>query len=255
MGAVVSAAPVASVRDFRLVELRVLDGPNLYFPPCRGQADPRPLGARSTLPEAAARRFAQADRARATPGPGGPGRGSGSGSRSARSAGWSGRSPRRPGRPARRAGPPDQRRAPVVVAFPWRTADRAQALGQAVAEVLDALLGADVDELVSDAARPGARRRAADPRRTTLRPKVPVVAVTGTNGKTTTSRMIAHIARDGRAARRLVEHRRHLRRRRAGRGRRLLGSDRRRPGAGPPARSSSRSPRPRAAASCSRASA
>ena len=31
---------------------------------------------------------------------------------------------------------------------------------------------------------------------TTIRPKVPVVAVTGTNGKTTTSRMIAHIARE-----------------------------------------------------------
>ena len=30
---------------------------------------------------------------------------------------------------------------------------------------------------------------------TTLTPRVPVVAVTGTNGKTTTSRMIAHIAR------------------------------------------------------------
>ncbi|MGN6574330.1 MAG: Mur ligase family protein, partial [Nocardioides sp.] len=30
---------------------------------------------------------------------------------------------------------------------------------------------------------------------TTLRPRVPIVAVTGTNGKTTTSRMVAHIAR------------------------------------------------------------
>ena len=51
---------------------------------------------------------------------------------------------------------------------------------------------------------------------------MPVVAVTGTNGKTTTSRMIAHIARTDGRLRRLVQHRRHLRRRRAGRGRRLL---------------------------------
>ncbi len=59
---------------------------------------------------------------------------------------------------------------------------------------------------------------------TTLRPRVPIVAVTGTNGKTTTSRMVAHIAPHPRPARRLVEHRRHLRRRRAGRARRLLRS-------------------------------
>ena len=58
-----------------------------------------------------------------------------------------------------------------------------------------------------------------------------------------------------RAARRLVQHRRHLHRRRAGRGRRLLRPERRRPGARAPARCSSRSPRPPAAASCSRASA
>ncbi|UUZ59204.1 Mur ligase family protein [Nocardioides sp. B-3] len=61
------------------------------------------------------------------------------------------------------------------------------------------------------AAEPGARP-------TTITPKVPVVAVTGTNGKTTTSRMIAHIAR-GRLARRLVQHRRHLHRRGGRRGR------------------------------------
>ena len=58
-----------------------------------------------------------------------------------------------------------------------------------------------------------------------------MVAVTGTNGKTTTSRMIAHIARTDGQARRLVEHRRHLHRRRAGRGRRLLRPQRRRAGA------------------------
>ena len=43
--------------------------------------------------------------------------------------------------------------------------------------------------------RGGGRYERADRPRTTLRPTVPVVAVTGTNGKTTTSRLIAHIAR------------------------------------------------------------
>ena len=49
--------------------------------------------------------------------------------------------------------------------------------------------------------------------------------------------MVAHIARTARPARRLVEHRRHLHRRRAGRARRLLRPVGRRPGAGPQARS------------------
>jgi cyanophycin synthetase len=63
-----------------------------------------------------------------------------------------------------------------------------------VAEVLDALPTADVDGAVGTAAlkvaqsEPGAAPH-------TITPRIPVVAVTGTNGKTTTSRMIAHIAR------------------------------------------------------------
>lgn len=82
----------------------------------------------------------------------------------------------------------------VVVAFPWTHRTRAQEMGYAVADVLDALPGADLDTAVSAAAE---RVGAADPgpAPTTIKPTVPVVAVTGTNGKTTTSRMIAHIAR------------------------------------------------------------
>lgn len=75
----------------------------------------------------------------------------------------------------------------LVVAFPWRDRNRARALGEAVAAVLD---GTDEDEA-------GRRIGEVPPgeRPTTIRPRIPVVAVTGTNGKTTTSRMIAHIAR------------------------------------------------------------
>ncbi|MDQ6642771.1 MAG: Mur ligase family protein [Actinomycetota bacterium] len=78
----------------------------------------------------------------------------------------------------------------VVVAYPWRDRNRARALGEAVATVLDrgvTALGDAVGYVASTAKGPGP---------TTLRPTVPVVAVTGTNGKTTTSRMIAHIARE-----------------------------------------------------------
>ncbi|MGZ4502146.1 MAG: Mur ligase family protein, partial [Nocardioidaceae bacterium] len=82
----------------------------------------------------------------------------------------------------------------IVVAYPWRNRARAQALGRAVADVLDALPSPDLDALVTAAA---ATVRASEPGAgpTTLRPRVPIVAVTGTNGKTTTSRMVAHIAR------------------------------------------------------------
>ena len=76
----------------------------------------------------------------------------------------------------------------------------------------------------SRAPRPDARSR----------PRVPVVAVTGTNGKTTTTRMIAHIARTSGLLVGWSQHRRDLRRRRARRGRRLLRPERRRPGAGAP---------------------
>jgi cyanophycin synthetase len=82
----------------------------------------------------------------------------------------------------------------LVVAYPWRDRSRARALGEGVAAVIDGLKGGDVDALVSAAAA-GVRECTGGPAPTTIRPRVPVVAVTGTNGKTTTSRMVAHIAR------------------------------------------------------------
>ena len=84
----------------------------------------------------------------------------------------------------------------VVVAYPWRDRNRAQALGEAVAGVVDGLGGTTpVEELVAEAAaKVSTTERGPGPH--TIRPRVPVVAVTGTNGKTTTSRMIAHIARE-----------------------------------------------------------
>jgi cyanophycin synthetase len=82
----------------------------------------------------------------------------------------------------------------IVVSYPWRHRDRAQEMGRAVADVLDALPGEDVEESVGRAAqRVVAAPLGEEPQ--TITPAIPVVAVTGTNGKTTTSRMIAHIAR------------------------------------------------------------
>jgi cyanophycin synthetase len=84
----------------------------------------------------------------------------------------------------------------IVVAYPWRHRDRAQEMGRAVADVLDAIPGEDVEAAVGHAAeRVIASPEGAEPH--TITPTIPVVAVTGTNGKTTTSRMIAHIGRTG----------------------------------------------------------
>ncbi len=88
---------------------------------------------------------------------------------------------------------PTNDRDQLVVAYPWRHRGRAEALGRAVSDVLDGLPAADIDEVVSAAARE-VRNVDPGPRPTTIRPGIPVVAVTGTNGKTTTSRMIGHIA-------------------------------------------------------------
>ncbi|ANH39791.1 Cyanophycin synthetase [Nocardioides dokdonensis FR1436] len=87
----------------------------------------------------------------------------------------------------------------VVVAYPWVHRERARAMGLAVGAVLDAIPTAEVsaDQLsvaVSAAAETVAGAEAGEPPHT-LEPRIPVVAVTGTNGKTTTSRMVAHIGR------------------------------------------------------------
>ena len=85
----------------------------------------------------------------------------------------------------------------LVVAYPWRRRGTATALGEQLGAVLDRLAAdpaGDVDGVLAEA---GATIRAAEPGETprTLVPRIPVIAVTGTNGKTTTARMVAHIAR------------------------------------------------------------
>lgn len=82
----------------------------------------------------------------------------------------------------------------LVVAFALRHRGRAQLLADALGGALPDLLdGADVTTTLSQAAalvRGGDQGARLKP----LRPKVPIVAITGTNGKTTTTRLIAHLA-------------------------------------------------------------
>ncbi|MGZ8741959.1 MAG: Mur ligase family protein [Nocardioides sp.] len=177
-----------------LVELRVLEGPNLYFPRAAIKLT-LDLTALIDAPEDQVLRFAKRiglKKAR----PGQPGSGfrqrfalRAVGRLVRQIAGEAGTT-----RLALRMRPTSDVHR-IVVAYPWRHRTRAQALGRAVVEVLDALPpGADIDELVSTAAD-RLRETESGPGPTTLRPRVPVVAVTGTNGKTTTSRMVAHIGR------------------------------------------------------------
>jgi cyanophycin synthetase len=180
-----------------LVELRVLEGPNLYFPRAAikvtldisGLSEAsddvalrfaRRIGLQNARPGSSGSVFRQRFAARAV-------------ARLVRAiAVESGTS-----RLAVRVRPANDWQT-LVVAFPWRHRERAQALGRAVADVLDALPSPNLDEAVSAAAAGVAASEAGEAPRT-ITPKIPVVAVTGTNGKTTTSRMIAHIGRtDGR---------------------------------------------------------
>ncbi|MFI5707745.1 Mur ligase family protein [Kribbella sp. NPDC051620] len=176
-----------------LVELRVLDGANLYF----SRAAIKLTLDLTTLidaPAPAAKAYAQALGLGATR----PGR-IGSGFRQRFAVRVVGHIVRRIAREAgigrigvRVRSETDVHR--LVVAFPWAHEGRARALGQAIVEVVDAFGSDELPELVASVGD-RVRNEPAGDAPPTLRPKIPVVAVTGTNGKTTTSRMIAHIGR------------------------------------------------------------
>jgi len=90
---------------------------------------------------------------------------------------------------------PGPERDQVVVAFPWRRRGAAEALGREVAPLLHELGGRrSVDRLLAEAAE---RVAAAEPGNEpdVPEPEIPVVSVTGTNGKTTTVRLLAHLVR------------------------------------------------------------
>jgi cyanophycin synthetase len=180
-----------------LIELRVLEGPNLYFPRAaiKLTLDITPLASAPTV--TATRLARRIGLANALPGEPDTGFRQRFAVRAvtrlvraiAHESGTSRLAVR-----VRTTSDPHQ----IVVAYPWRHRERAEEMARAVASVLDAVPGDDIAEAVSRAAeRVAAAEDGPEPQ--TIAPEIPVVAVTGTNGKTTTSRMIAHIARvDGR---------------------------------------------------------
>jgi cyanophycin synthetase len=174
-----------------LVELRVLDGPNLYFPrpairltlDVAGllglpEEQAAALATRAGLPGAPGseqrRRFVTRLLARLT-------------RRVAAAAGVRSLAVRS------RPGPePTQ----VVVAYPWRRLHAAEALGRAVAELAEAA-GAGAADLAEPVEAAAEALRGVDPGPAPSLPvpHVPTVAVTGTNGKTTVTRLVGHMGR------------------------------------------------------------
>ena len=82
----------------------------------------------------------------------------------------------------------------VVLAFPWVHRTRGQVAGEQIASVLAAVLDPErrPDEVVQRAAE--VILAAPDgPPPSVITPSVPVASITGTNGKTTTTRLMAHL--------------------------------------------------------------
>ncbi len=211
---VVIVPSMGRAQTVRQVELRVLDGPNLYF---TKPAIKLTLAVPGWLEASEERVWAAAEAAGLTAGRAPPGRG-----RGVRAGSPAERTVRnRPGRPrteARRRfvaraaiglvrelaastgtnlavrcrpGPePDQ----IVVAYPWRRRGSAEGLGRETAELFALALDRrrPFPRLLREAA---ARLGRVDPGPAPVvsDPSVPVVAVTGTNGKTTTVRLLAYL--------------------------------------------------------------
>jgi cyanophycin synthetase len=176
-----------------LVELRVLDGANLYFP---RPAIKLTLDVRELLWLPEERAAATADEVGLTAGSPGPPGGEQRRRfatrllahlvrRTAAAAGVRALAVRS------RPGPePTQ----VVVAYPWRRQHAAEALGRAVAELAASAGAPGLAERVRAAAE-AVGRAEPGPGPSLPVPHVPTVAVTGTNGKTTVTRMVAHMGR------------------------------------------------------------
>ena len=83
----------------------------------------------------------------------------------------------------------------VVVAFPWRWRGRGLALGESLGPALSALIdpARAVHEGALGAAVTAVTKAGQGAKSTVIKPKIPVASVTGTNGKTTTTRLLGHI--------------------------------------------------------------
>jgi cyanophycin synthetase len=80
----------------------------------------------------------------------------------------------------------------VIVVFPWRRRGSAEALAEAVASAMGSVLRRSPERVIAEVAREvAAAEPGAEP--TVPDPEIPVIQVSGTNGKTTTTRLLAHI--------------------------------------------------------------
>lgn len=144
--------------EVELTELRVLDGPNRFFvrPAVKLEFEGREPGAAAEVAERAAGAIVRLAEELDLPAPRLTARHSVDGRRTA-------------------------------IAFPWRRRTISQAIGGAAARIA---LGRSTRrrELA------GLRAVALGPLPHMPRPRIPIVAVTGTNGKSTTTRLIAHVA-------------------------------------------------------------
>ena len=178
-----------------LVEVRLLDGPNLYFPRPAAKVT-LDIGRLLDLDLDRAHAFAaEVGLARSRPGP------PGSAFRQrfvARAIAQLVRRLAIAGGAKRLAvrSRPGTSVSELVVAYPWRNSGRAEMLADGLVAVLDAVGDRETDD-VADVLQQAADRLAVTPPGSAprlIKPQIPVVAVTGTNGKTTTSRMLGFIA-------------------------------------------------------------
>jgi cyanophycin synthetase len=171
-----------------LIEVRLLDGPNLYFPRPAAKVTLR-IWSLLSLPVESARRCGEHLGLRdGRPGP------PGSAFRQRFAARTVTRLVRHLAAAAgvkrlavrTRPGPQTDE---LVVAYPWRNSGRAEVLAEGVARALSAVGSEHWFDVIDRAAQ---RLAQAEPGLAPelIRPTIPVVAVTGTNGKTTTSRML-----------------------------------------------------------------
>lgn len=152
-----------------LVELRILEGPNLYFPrpAIVVVLDTSGVAHGVLSPKSPTRDLARLVRD------------------IAHASGTSRIAVRvRPGGDAER----------YAVIFPWRDRAWAEALGAAVARVLDESASTSRDELVRRAAEEVAATEPG-PAPAAVRPKIPVVTITGTNCSKASAAMLVHLAR------------------------------------------------------------
>jgi cyanophycin synthetase len=175
----------------RIVELRVLEGPNLYFPRPSvkllldvggwlraGDERIGSIAAAVGIPSVAPGTVGSDERLRATA------RIAVQVTRQIAAAVGTGRLAVRG-----RTGPEFGQ---LVIAFPWRRRGAAEALARAVATAMGAMLRRSPVRTMTRLAREvAAAEPGAEP--TVPDPEIPVIQVSGTNGKTTTTRLIAHM--------------------------------------------------------------